>query len=43
MPAANQSISQTMNDKSASESPEVVTSKGIGSTALLGSVFNFIL
>ena len=28
-----------MNDKPASESPEVVTSKGIGSSALLGSVF----
>ena len=27
-----------MNDKPASESPEVVTSKGIGSSALLGSV-----
>lgn len=28
-----------MNDKPASESPEVVTSKGIGSSALLGSFY----
>ena len=28
-----------MNDKPASESPEVVTSKVVGSSALLGSVF----
>jgi len=29
-------LPNTMNDKPASESPEVVTSKGIGSSALLG-------
>lgn len=31
----------TMNDTAASESPEVVTSKGIGSSALLGSASPF--
>lgn len=31
-------LPKTMNDKPASESPEVVTSKGIGSSALLASV-----
>lgn len=30
-----------MNDKPASESPEVVTSKGIGSSALLGRIGRF--
>jgi hypothetical protein len=39
MPAASKNLPTTMNDKPASESPEVVTSKGIGSSALLGSVF----
>lgn len=32
-----------MNDKPASESSEVVTSKGIGSSALLGSVSDLII
>jgi len=32
-----------MNDKPASESPEVVTSKGIGSSALLGSVSSHVV
>ena len=32
-----------MNDTPASESPEVVTSKGIGSSALLGSVSSHVV